>query len=310
MQRIERGLTGFVQVLAYMAAMLGILAGCGWLVAGDEGAVLAGLMPLMAALFVPRLSPHLVMRMQRCAVLPPGQAMGLHNMVVRLARQAGLETIPTLYLHPSRAISAITSGNQLEGAVAISRGAVETLAPRELEGVIAHEIAHLAANDTRLNIFSGLMHGATSVASTFGLFLCVLAIALGNEDLLPVWMPWAFALAPMTVSLMQLALSRSREFAADAVAARLTGDPLGLASALEHLRRQEHGLLRTFLASALPSLSSPLLRTHPPTEERIERLLALSGMQQPVTSRLRPAWTTPQAQPVRFRVVRPVLRHF
>lgn len=310
MQRIERRRTDSVQILAYLAAMLGILAGCGWLVAGDEGAALAVLMPLTAALFVPRLSPHTVMRMQRCAALPSWPTIGLHDMVARLARRAGLETTPSLYMHPSRAISAFTSGNEAEGAIAISRGAVETLAPRELEGVIAHEIAHLAANDTRLNVFSGLMHWATSVASTLGLILCVLAFAMGSGDLLPVWMPWAFALAPMSVSLMQLALSRSREFAADAAAVRLTGDPVGLAAALERLHRQEHGLLRTLLASALPAFRSPLLRTHPPTEQRIERMLAMAGLRQPVASRPSPSWGTPLAQPVRIRVVRPGMRHF
>jgi heat shock protein HtpX len=152
------------------------------------------------------------------------------------------------------------------------------MAWRELAGVLAHELMHIVNQDTRLMAFADLASRITEFLSMAGqlLLLINLPLLLFGQTTLP-WIPILLMLAAPTLSaLAQLALSRSREYEADLGAAQLTEDPMGLASALNKLESPRHRLLERLLHPG-PRIPDPsLLRTHPPTDERVERLMALT----------------------------------
>jgi heat shock protein HtpX len=154
---------------------------------------------------------------------------------------------------------------------------LRTLNMRQLAGVLAHEVSHVRNNDLWVMNLADVMSRITRMMAFAGLMLLLFA--------LPIWLtqygtvPWllvlTLALAPTFVSLLQLALSRAREFDADIDAAGLTGDPVGLASALDKLQRRQGSLWETILMPGGRIPDPSLLRTHPKTEERIERLMSL-----------------------------------
>ena len=168
-------------------------------------------------------------------------------------------------------------GRPEESAVCISDGLLRLLSLRELTGVLAHEIAHIAHRDLWLMGLADAMSRAVSLASWLGqmLLLINLPLLVAGAATIPWIMPLALAFSPTIMALLQLALSRQREYDADRAAAELTGDPAGLASALAKLERRTG---RFWEEMFLPGRRIPdpsLLRTYPANEERIARLRAL-----------------------------------
>ena len=276
---LEQKLRNLIHTAALFAGMLGLLALLGWVVAGPSGLaglVAAGLVLLTAGM---RVSPALILRLYGARPLAVEEAPGLYGILAELSRRAGLERAPRLFYIPTPMINAFTVGSREEAAVTVTAGLLENLNRRELVGVLAHEIAHVRHNDLRVLGLADLVSRATVFFSWMGQFLLLVN--------LPLWMaagysvPWLAVLllifAPTLTALLQLALSRSREFDADLGAVELTGDPRGLASALYKLETYRVNFLeRIFLPGRrLPEPS--LLRTHPATEERIRRLLELEG---------------------------------
>jgi len=163
--------------------------------------------------------------------------------------------------------------------IAISDGMLRSLDLRELAGVLAHEISHIRNRDLWLMSLADLIGRLTRLMTLLGLALLVVG--------LPLWLgaaaqlPWALLLlllfAPQLTMLLQLALSRAREFDADLDAAGLTGDPAGLASALLKLERRQRGVWEQILMPGRRLPEPSLLRSHPPTAQRVARLEALSG---------------------------------
>jgi len=163
--------------------------------------------------------------------------------------------------------------------VAITDGMLRALTLRELAGVLAHEISHLRNRDTWVMGLADAMNRLTRVLSFVGLFLLLISVPwmlMGGQGF-----PWLGALllmfAPTIGGLLQLALSRTREYDADLDAAGITGDPEGLVQALEKLERRQG---RFWEEIVMPGSKMPIpemLRTHPPTEERVARLRALGG---------------------------------
>jgi heat shock protein HtpX len=175
-------------------------------------------------------------------------------------------------------MNAFTTGDRNNAAIALSDGLLRRMQWRELAGVLAHELIHVVNQDTRLMAFADLTSRITSFLSMIGVLLLLinLPLMLFGQTTLP-WIPILLMLAAPTLSaLAQLALSRSREYEADLGAAKLTGDPMGLASALNKLEPPRHRLLERLLHPG-PRIPDPsLLRTHPPTDERVARLMALT----------------------------------
>ncbi len=276
---VKQKLRNLVHTAVLFGGMLGLLALLGWVVAGPSGLaglVAAGLVLLTAGL---RASPLLILRLYGAEPLAPGEAPGLYRIVVELSRRARLPRPPRLFYVPTPMINAFSVGSRDDAAVTVTAGLLEHLDRRELAGVLAHEIAHIRHNDLQVLGLADLVSRATVFLSWMGQFLLLLN--------LPLWLaagynvPWlaVFLLifAPSLTALLQLALSRSREFDADLGAVELTGDPRGLASALYKLETYQVHFLERILLPGRRVPEPSLLRTHPATEERIRRLLELEG---------------------------------
>lgn len=260
-----------------LCALGGLLALLGWLLWGVDGVLMLLVLGAVMVLLGPSVTPRLVMRLYGASVLSPTQAPMLYAVVRELARRAGLASVPTLYYVPSPIVNAFAVGRRDAAAIAVTDGLLRVLDRREQIGVLAHEVSHIYANDIWVMGLADLFSRLTSLLSLFGqlLLLINLPLVLMSEAAINWFAILILIFAPTLSALAQLGLSRTREYHADLNAAGLTGDPEGLARALVKIERvQGRWLERLFL----PGRSVPdpsLLRTHPPTEERVARLLAL-----------------------------------
>jgi len=260
----------FLPLLA-MAVILGI---CGWIVAGTAGmiVVLAGVLTLI--LIGPRISPELAMKVGHAIPLDPWEAPAPYHDVDQLARRYELAAVPRLYLVANEAPVVFSSGNRRSSAVAVSTGAIDVLSERELRAVLAHELAHIAADDIGLMRVANFLGRITSMVATFGLLSILFGLLVLPKGAMADEIVWFLALAPTSASLLQLALLRRREYAADAAAAHIAGDPVALAEALQKIERAMRFTLRRMFGDAGAIELPTLLRTHPTTEDRVKRLMA------------------------------------
>jgi heat shock protein HtpX len=207
-------------------------------------------------------------------------------ILAQLASRAGLPREPELYYVPSQLPNAFAIGTPEESAVCVSDGLLKLMNRRELAGVLAHEVSHIANRDLWIMGLADAMSRAVSLASWIGqlILLVNLPLLLAGVAYVPWQVPLVLMFSPTIMALLQLALSRTREYDADRGGAELTGDPEGLAAALLKLERQTG---RFWEEMFLPGRRIPepsLLRTHPPTEERVRRLRALGGVRRPLTT--------------------------
>jgi len=268
-----------VHSVLLLGAMGVVLMAVGATLFGPGGAWAVAAGGVVALLFAPRISPYVVMRLYQARPLHPHELAELHDLTAELAGRAGLSRSPSLWYVPSGVPNAFSVGNREHAALAVTDGLLRRLSSRELVGVMAHEVAHIRHNDVWVMSLADLISRLTSLLSHFGqliLLLSLPAIALGYAWLSPLAVGMLL-LGPMAITLLQLALSRTREFGADVGAVQLTGDPLGLASALEKIARQERGWLETILMPGRRNPEASVFRTHPATEKRIQRLLELAG---------------------------------
>ena len=255
-----------------------------------NGLILAGVVLAGMLFFLTRIPTEMVMRMQGGRPLSPHQVPNLSNIMIELARRAGLSRVPQLYYIPHRALNAFATGNKQDPAIGLTHGILQQLNLRELTGVLAHEISHIRNNDLKLNALMNLMARLTRFFAFVGQILLIINFPLylmGDFHL-----PWPFILlligAPYLSMMLTLAFSRTREFAADLEAARLTGDPLGLAGALEKLNFINERGMQFF--SPLRKITVPkALRSHPTTRARVNRLRDLA-------SRYKPSFNIPAEQ--------------
>ena len=272
----RRNLLQSVLLIAGIGAVVAVATSLVW---GASG-VLASFVTIgVLAAFAPRLPPEVVMRLYRAQRVEPERGGQLAALVGELARRAELPARPALYVVPSLTLNAFATGTPEHAAIAVSEGMLRRLTMREIAAVLAHEISHIRNSDLWIMGLADLM---TRFVQT--LFYVAIALAAFNlfatlnADPVISWSAILLLyLAPAISSLLQLGLSRAREFDADFEAVQLTGDPLGLASALRRLESST-GHFWEDLMFPVPARRVPvpsLLRTHPPTEERIRRLLTL-----------------------------------
>jgi heat shock protein HtpX len=275
---LRHSLRNAVQTAGLILGMASLMALAGWLLAGRSGVWWAGGLTVLALVFTPRLSPRFVLRIYRARPLARFEAPALYAMAETMARRAGLPRTPSLFYIPSPMVNAFTVGGREETAMALTDGLLRTLDTRELAAVLAHETAHVLHGDLRLMSLADVISRVTAALSMTGQFLLVLNLPLLLLGAAPV--SWLLVLvlvfAPGASALLQLALSRTREFSADAEAARLTGDPLGMASALGKMEMAETGFWSHLLLPGRRSPHPSLLRTHPAHAERIARLNELA----------------------------------
>lgn len=268
-------MTERLQTVLLVTGLGGLVAAVGWLMAGGIGLAIT----LGGAALTWHLAPQVpnawVLKAVKARRLTRFDAPPLFALRDRIVARAGLRHAPDLYIFGSDKPQAFTIGEPHDAAIVLSSSLTRALAPRELAGVLAHEITHVAHGDVRLLRFANtFLHVAASLSRAATLVALVLfpLIITGMVDFAPG--PFlAVVVAPWIAQAFLLALSRTREFAADAGAATLTQDPEGLARALARLESHGQSVWHRMLGLAPRSLPA-WLQTHPPTEDRIRRLMA------------------------------------
>jgi heat shock protein HtpX len=274
-----------------MAAITALFMAIGSLLGGQQGMVLALIIALGMNFFSYWFSDKLVLKMYNAHEVDETSAPQFYRMVRELAGRAGLP-MPRVYLIDEDAPNAFATGRNPENAaVAATTGILRVLSERELRGVMAHELAHVRHRDILISTISATMAGAISMLANFAMFF-------GGRDsegrpTNPIVSLLVMLLAPLAASLIQMAISRAREFEADRGGAEISGDPRSLASALQKIHNYAQGIPletaerhpETAQMMIMNPLSGGGLRglfsTHPSTEERVERLLAMAA--QPTT---------------------------
>lgn len=272
-----------------LAAMSALVLVVGQLLGGGRGLAMAGAVVLVMNFVSYWFSDSIALAMNGARPLEPGSVPGLERLTAQLARRAELP-MPRLYVMPSPAPNAFATGRSPErAAVAVTTGLLELLNERELAGVIAHELSHVKNRDTLIMTVAATLAGVITQVAHWAFYWGGSWLSRDDRDERGTN---AFAtlgvliVAPLTATLLQLAISRSREYDADASAAALTGDPRGLASALSRLEQGTHlhpsdrspATAHLFIVSPLSAGAVlSLFATHPPTAKRVERLLAPQG---------------------------------
>ncbi|WP_374674047.1 zinc metalloprotease HtpX [Ideonella sp.] len=269
-----------------MAAITALFMAIGRLLGGQQGMVLALVIALGMNFFSYWFSDKLVLRMYNAQEVDARSAPQFYAMVQELAERAQIP-MPRVYLIQEDAPNAFATGrNPSHAAVAATTGILRTLTERELRGVMAHELAHVKHRDILISTISATMAGAISMLANFAMFF-------GGRDsegrpANPIVSLLVMLLAPLAASLIQMAISRAREFEADRGGAEISGDPQALASALQKIHRMAQGIPleaaerhpETAQMMIMNPLSGGGLRglfsTHPSTEERVERLMAMA----------------------------------
>lgn len=278
---------GYFRTMLLLALMTALLTGVGFLLGGQSGALLAFIVALGMNAFSWWNSDKLALRMHGARALNQSSAPELHHMVAQLAQNAGLP-MPAVYVIDTDQPNAFATGRNPENAaVAVTTGLMRGLDTRELAGVIAHELAHIRNRDTLIMTIAATVAGAISMLAQFGLYFSAGDRQRSGAAGL-IGMIAAVFLAPLAAMLIQMTISRTREYAADRMGAEISGDPIGLASALSKIdgmaRRSMMLTAERNPASAHMFIVNPLMgggmdnlfSTHPKTENRIAALRAIA----------------------------------
>jgi len=282
----HRGFANWLKTGVLLAAMTALIMVVGYLIGGSNGLLFAGVFALLSNFVSFWFSDRIALAVYRAQPIEREQAPWLYEMVERLTRRAGIP-MPKLYIIPSPNPNAFATGrNPANAAVAVTDGIMRILDREELEGVIAHELAHVRNRDTLISTIAATIAGAISGLAYMLQWSMIFSGGRDRDEGAGglIGMLALIILAPLSATVLQLALSRSREYGADETGARICGKPYALASALEKLERGSQAIpddrhpatAPLFIVNPLSGKSlSRLFTTHPPTEERVKRLRAM-----------------------------------
>lgn len=251
-----------------------LLAGAiAWVVYGPDGLIWAAVFGGVGLWMLSRMSPQVVLKLYKARELEDHETPELHDLMRTLTRRAGLPAVPRLYYVPSKVLNAFAVGKAGDSAIAVTDGLLRAMNLRQIAGILAHEVSHIRNGDLRVMGLADVLNRITGFMSTMGLIGVPLMLGTGWN--IPIGGLLLLIFAPTIGGLLQLALSRAREYDADLDGASLTGDPEGLASALALLERKQGAVWEGLVLPGSRVPEPSLLRTHPKTEDRIARLLAL-----------------------------------
>ncbi|WP_137937756.1 zinc metalloprotease HtpX [Chitinivorax sp. B] len=269
-----------------MAAIVALFGLIGGMIGGKTGMLLALIFGAGMNVFAYWNSDQLVLRMYNAQEVDAYSAPELYQMVQELSQRAGLP-MPRVYVIDEHQPNAFATGRDPEhAAVAATTGIMQMLTPRELRGVMAHELAHVKNRDTLISTISASVAGAISVLANFAMFF-----SSGNDrehSVNPIVALLVMIFAPIAASLIQMTISRAREFGADHAGAEISQDPQALAMALQKIDAYARGIplhtAETHPETAQMMIINPLsgaglaglFSTHPATEERVARLMAMA----------------------------------
>jgi heat shock protein HtpX len=271
-------------LLAILTAMLVLIGGA---LGGQQGMLIAFVMALVMNVFSYWFSDRIVLAMYGAKPIEEAQAPRLYAIVRRLATKAGIP-MPRVYMIPIETPNAFATGRSPEhAAVAVTEGIMRILDEEELEGVLAHELAHVANRDVLISTIAATLAGAITYLAHMAQWAAMFGGGRSNDDeggVNPFAAILMAVLAPIAAMLVQMAVSRSREYQADASGARYAGKTWGLAKALEKLQMAQQvvpmeanpATAHLFIVNPLSGRTlMTLFSTHPPLEERIARLRAM-----------------------------------
>ena len=283
-----------LRTFGLLAGLTALFLAAGWLVGGEAGMVIAFVLAFAMNIFSYWNADKVVLRMYKAKEVNARSAPNYYNMVKQLAENAGLP-IPRVYIIETETPNAFATGRNPENAaVAATTGLMRALTHEELAGVMAHELAHVKNRDTLTMTVTATIAGAISMLANLAMFSAMFGGMRGEDDEAPVGGFGALIvalLAPLAATLVQTAISRTREYAADRAGAEICGQPLWLASALEKIEAYARGhtyqaaernpaTAHMFIINPLNGKSlDTLFSTHPSTRERIARLQAIAREQ-------------------------------
>lgn len=279
-------MTNQMKTVLFLGALTALILVFGKLVGGTRGMQIALIIAAAMNFFSYWFSDKIVLRMYNAQEVSPREAPELHAMVAELAQEANIP-MPRVYIIPEESPNAFATGRNPEhAAVAVTQGILRLLTPTELKGVLAHEVAHIKNRDILIQSIAATLGGAIMVLADMARFAAFFGGSRDNEEgggnILATLL--FSILAPIAALLIQMAISRSREYIADETGAYLAHNPESLARALEKL---------AYGAERIPMAANPatenmfivspltgggllsLFSTHPPIEERIARLRAM-----------------------------------
>lgn len=271
-----------------LAVLTGLFMAIGFVIGGTGGMMLALMIALMMNLFSFWNSDKIVLRMQNAQAISYNQSPDLYEMVGRLSENAGIPA-PQIYLIQSDQPNAFATGRNPENAaVAVSTGLIKRLDYDEIEAVVAHELAHVRSRDTLTMTITATLAGAISMLAQFGLFF---GARNNNSPIGPIGSILMVIVAPLAALLVQMAVSRVREYEADRDGAEICGNPEALARALDKIAthakqianpyaRRSPGMAHMYIINPLiGQRGDNLFSTHPDVKNRIAALLDMAKSQ-------------------------------
>jgi heat shock protein HtpX len=283
-----------------IAALTALFMAIGYWIAGPQGMIVALLIAGAMNFFAYWTSDRIVLTIYGAREVDAAQAPGLYRIVRELAYRAGLP-MPRVYLIPNDQPNAFATGrNPAHAAVAVTTGLLATLPEQEVAGVLSHELAHIRNRDTLTMTITATLAGAIGMLANFMFFLAPVRNDERNNPLGAVAALLVMLLAPLAATLVQLAISRTREYAADRAGAQIVGQPMWLADALEHIEQAARHIpngdaernpatAHMFIVNPLSGAAlGSLFSTHPPIEKRIARLVAMAQASSPWAATRRP----------------------
>ena len=281
----------WVKTTILMAAIVALFGSVGAALGGASGMMMALVMAAAMNVYAYWFSDKAVLKMYGAVEVTPDntQFRNYYNMVKELAQNAELPMPKVYVINESQPNAFATGRNPENAAVAATAGIMQILTERELRGVMAHELAHVKNRDTLISTISATVAGAISSIAQFGMMFGGGRDENGERSVSPVLGMLMMFLAPLAASLIQMAISRAREFEADRMGAEISKDPKALASALEKIHQYAHQIPNQ-TAEAHPETGQMMIinplsgaglkglfSTHPQTEERVAKLMAMAN---------------------------------
>ncbi|MFK7913016.1 MAG: zinc metalloprotease HtpX [Pseudomonadales bacterium] len=266
------------QALLLVLALTAIVSLCGYTIGGLLGLALALFAVALAVLAATRTAAAVVLKMYKAQPITVQNGPELVQLFQALVQRTDLPTAPRLFYVPSNIMNAFAVGHGDDAAIAVTAGLLNKLNPRELAGVLAHELSHVVHKDLVVMSIADALSRITTVLGQAGQIMILLSLPalFAGYDF-----PWLGALllmaAPGVSAMLQLALSRAREYSADVGAVAITGDGLGLASALQKIEQVQSNWFDRLVLPGRKEVQPAILRTHPHTHDRIERLKEMVG---------------------------------
>ena len=284
-------MAGYIRTALLLAGMTALFVGVGFAIGGEQGMVIAFLVACGMNVFAWWNSDRVVLGMHNAQPIGPQDAPRLYQLTQALAARAGIP-MPALYvIHEDQPNAFATGRSPEKGAVAVNTGLLDMMSEREVAGVIAHELAHIRNRDTLIMTVTATLAGAIGMLAQFGFLF---SRGQGRNNAFgPIGTILLIVLAPIAAMIVQMAVSRSREYEADRVGAEIAGDPAGLASALLRLEQYKQGRVNeaaeanpasahVFIINPLSGLRMDgLFSTHPATANRVAALEAMAARMGP-----------------------------